>query len=258
MNISHHIFPMLIFVFGIGACREKSQVPKSESPSLMILSVSYGTDPAAVKWYEYNDRGDLVRQGMDVDTLIYNYAEHKIVKSHLNKKLTWDAKTEYTKDAVGRIINSIIYDEKDQVVSRFQYVYNDQGYLVKTIQKTLATNAQYTNEFVYESANLQEVKTYDAQGNHDSRYVYQYYKDIPNVLNMNLNQVFDEMIPNERLGKMNKNMVSQLANISKEGDTLSLVKYKYQMPKGDSILMCNQSDVLNEFDTDVIYQLKKR
>jgi hypothetical protein len=258
MNISNHIFPMLIFVFGIGACREKSQVPKSESPSLMILSVSYGTDPAAVKWYEYNDRGDLVRQGVDVDTLIYNYAEHKIVKSHLNKKLTWDAKTEYTKDAVGRIINSIIYDEKDRVVSRFQYVYNDQGYLVKTIQKILATNAQYTNEFVYESANLQEVKTYDAQGNHDSRYVYQYYKDIPNVLNMNLNQVFDEMIPNERLGKMNKNMVSQLANISKEGDTLSLVKYKYQMPKGDSILMCNQSDVLNEFDTDVIYQLKKR
>lgn len=258
MNISHHIFPMLIFVFGIGACHEKSQVPKSESPSLMILSVSYGTDPTALKWYEYDEQGDLVRQGMDVDTLIYNYTEHKIVKSHLNKKLSWDAKTEYTTDTTGRIISSIIYDEKDQEVSRFQYVYNDQGYLVKSIQKTLATNAQYTHEFIYESANLQEVKTYDAQGNHDSRYVYQYYKDIPNVLNMNLNQVFDEMMPNARLGKMDRNMVSQLANISKEGDTLSLVKYKYQLPKGDSIKMCTQSDVLNGFETEISYHLKKR
>jgi hypothetical protein len=249
---------MLIFVFGIGACHEKSQVPKSESPSLMILSVSYGTDPTAIKWYEYDEKGDLVRQVMDVDTLIYNYAEHKIVKSHLNKKLTWDAKTEYTTDTIGRIISSIIYDENDQEVSRFHYVYNDHGYLEKSTQKTLATNAQYTHEFIYESANLQEVKTYNAQGNYVSRYIYQYYMDIPNVLNMNLHQIFDDMIPNERLGKMDKNMISQLTNISKEGDTLSLVKYKYQMPKGDSKMICTQSDVLNGFDTEISYHLKKK
>ncbi len=219
----------------------------------MISSVLYGTDPTAVKWYEYDDQGDLVRQGMDVDTLIYNYSGHKIVKSHLNKKLTWDAKTEYTKDTTGRIISSIIYDEKEQEISRFQYFYNDQGFLVKSIQKTLSTNAQYTHEFVYESGNLQEVKTYDAQGHHDSRYVYQYYKDVPNVLNMNLHQVFDDMMPNERLGKMSKNMVSLLANVSISGDTLSLLKYKYQMPKGDSIMICAQSDVLNGFETKIIY-----
>lgn len=262
MNFLYKNFPMLIFAFGIWACQNKVQVPKSESASksssLMISSVSYGTDPTAVKWYEYDHQGDLIRQGMSIDTIAFDYFKNKIVKRHLNKKLSWDAKTEYTTDNIGRVTSSVMYDEKDKEISRFQYFYDDHGYLIRTLQQTLATGAQYINNYVYESGNLKEVKTYNAQGAEDSRYTYEYYLDQPNVLNLSLQQISDDMLCNERLGKMSKNMVSQLANISKEGDTLSLIKYKYQMIKDDSMMRCAQSDVLNEFDTDVIYHFKKR
>lgn len=260
MNFSYKIFPILIIAFGIWACQNKIQVPESvtKSSSLMISSVSYGTDPIAVKWYEYDNQGDLIRQGMSIDTIAFDYFKNKIVKRHLNKKLSWDAKTEYTTDNSGKVTSGVMYDEKDKEISKFQYFYNDYGYLIKTMQQTLATGAHYINNYVYESGNLKEVKTYNAQGMEDSRYAYEYYPDQPNVLNLALQQISDDMLSNERFGKLSKNMVSQLANISKEGDTLSLIKYKYQMIKDDSMMRCAQSDVLNEFDTDVIYHLKKR
>lgn len=262
MNFLYNNLPMLIFVFGIWACQNKVQVPKSESASklssLMISSVSYGTDPTAVKWYEYDHKGDLIRQAMSIDTVTFDYFKNKVVMRHLNKKLSWNAKTEYTTDNNGRVTSSILYDEKDKEISRFQYFYDEHGYLIRTQQQTVATGAQYINNYVYESGNLKEVKTYNAQGAEDSRYAYKYYLDQPDVLNLSLQQISDDMLCNERFGKTSKNMVSQFVNISKEGDTLSLVKYKYQMIKGDSMMRCAQSDVLNEFDTEVLYHFKKR
>ncbi len=262
MNFPIYIFYMFIYVFGIWACQGKEQAPKTESitksPELMISSVSYGADPEAEKWYEYDEHGNIIRQGMSIDTLLFDYGKNKIIKRHLNKKLSWDVRTDYTTDSVGRVISSVIYDENDQEISSLRYLYDNQGYLIRTLQQTIASGVQYANDFVYESGNLKEVKSYNADGCDNTRYVYKYYLDQPNVLNLCFQQIFDDMLPNDRLGKLNKNMVSQLANISKEGDTLSLMKYKYQMIEGDSMMRCVQSDVLNEFDTDVIYRLKKR
>lgn len=262
MNFPIHIFNMFIFLFGIWTCQGKVQAPKTvsitKSPELLISSVSYGSDPEAVKWYEYDKDGNIIGQGISIDTVVFDYGENKIIKRHLNKKLNWDARTDYTTDSVGRVISSVIYDENDQEISRLQYFYNDHGYLIRTLQQTITSGAQYVNDFVYEFGNLKEIKTYNTEGGDDTRYVYKYYTDQPNLLNLCLQQIFDDMLPNDRLGKLSKNMVSQLANISKEGDTLSLLKYKYQMIEGDSIMRCVQYDVLNEFDTDVIFHLKKR
>jgi hypothetical protein len=35
------------------------------------------------------------------------------------------------------------------------------------------------------------------------------------------------MFPNNRMGKNNENLIKQITYISKDGDTLSLINYKY-------------------------------
>jgi len=253
---------MLIFVFGIWACQNRVQVPKSESmsksPSLVISSISYGTDPTAVKWYEYNQQGDLIRQGMLIDTIVFEYFENKIVRRHLNKKLSLDATTEYFIDNTGRVISSNLYDEKNKEISWFQYFYDDNGYLIKTVQQTLATGAQYISNNVYESGNLKEVISYNTQGEEESKYVYEYYPDQPDDFNLDIHEISENILPNERLGKRNKNMVSQITNITNEGDTLAILKYKYNVVDKNSKMICYQSDVLNGFDIDISYHFHKR
>ena len=72
-----------------------------------------------------------------------------------------------------------------------------------------------------------------------------------------MQQISDDIFPNARLGKKNKNMVSQMSNISKEGDTLSLLKYSYSEEDNDKLMKEFQSDVLNEFETELTYHFKK-
>lgn len=262
MNFSIHIFYLFILEFGIWACQDKMHVSKPESiiksPKLLIKTVSYGTDPEAVKWFEYDGNGDIIKQGVSTDTVVFVYSKNKIIKRHLNKKLSWDSKTEYITNEAGRIISSAIYDEKDQEISRFEYLYDEKGYLLSTRQKVLSTDTEYLSEFVYESGNLKEVLMYNFKGEYSSKYAFDYYKNQPNIFNLNLQQISDDIFNNERLGKRSQKMISQLANISKEGDTLSLLKYTYDEMEGDSILRAFQNDVLNDFNTVVKYKFIKR
>ena len=73
-----------------------------------------------------------------------------------------------------------------------------------------------------------------------------------------MQQISEDIFPNERLGKKNKHMVRQFANISAEGDTLSLLKYKYPERDNEEVLIQEQSDVLNEFETVVTYHFKTK
>lgn len=122
----------------------------------------------------------------------------------------------------------------------------------------LSTDTEYLSEFVYESGNLKEVLMYNFKGEYSSKYAFDYYKNQPNIFNLNLQQISDDIFNNERLGKRSQKMISQLANISKEGDTLSLLKYTYDEMEGDSILRAFQNDVLNDFSTEVKYKFIKR
>lgn len=253
-----------MFILGIGfwACQGKVQVPKPESitnsPKLLVATVSYGTDPESKRWFEYDDKGDIVQQGISDDTVVFDYSKNKIIKRHLNKKTSWDAKTEYVTNEDGCIMSSSIYDENSDEISSFKYLYDGQGYLIRTLQNVLSTDAEYTNEFVYESGNLKEVLMYDSKGAYSSKYAFNYNSDQPNLFNLNLQQISDDIFPNERMGKMNKDKVSQIAQISQEGDTLSLLKYTYNVIEGDSIIRGFQHDVLNEFRTELKYEFKKR
>jgi hypothetical protein len=262
MNFSIHIFYLFILELGFGACQDKLQVSKPEpdtkSPKLLIKTVSYGTDPEAVKWFEYGDNDDIIKQGISADTVEFVYSKNKIIKRHLNKKISWEAKTEYITNEDGRVISSAIYDEIDHEISRFEFLYDEKGYLLRTRQKVLTTGAEYSSEFVYESGNLKEVLMYNFKGEYSSKYAFDYYANQPNIFNLNLQQISDDIFHNERLGKRNKNMISQLANISKEGDTLSHIKYRYDKMEGDSVLRAFQNDVLNDFNTELKYKFIKK
>ena len=49
-----------------------------------------------------------------------------------------------------------------------------------------------------------------------------------------------------------------MSNISKEGDKLSLLNYRYADDVNDSIMKEFQTDVLNEFDTELTYHFSKK
>jgi len=121
----------------------------------------------------------------------------------------------------------------------------------------LASGSKYTNEYVYEAGNLKEVKAYDMTGKNTSKYTYEYFTDKKYLLNLFMQQISDDIFPNERLGKKNKNLVKQFSNIDVAGDTLSLVKYTYIQQDKKDILVQKERDVLNEFETVIIYHFKK-
>lgn len=223
-----------------------------------IAFITYGTDPDAEKWFEYNDKGDLIIQSISGDTIIYEYSENKIVKRHLDKKLSWQSRVEYTIDKNGRIVSSMSYDENDKEISKNEFLYNDEGYLIKNIEVIQKTGSKYINEYFYEEGNLKEVKAFDVSGKNNSSYAYEYFKDKDNLLNLFMQQISDDIVPNGRFGKKNRNMVKQMSNISKEGDTLSLLNYRYADDVNDSIMKEFQTDVLNEFDTELTYHFSKK
>jgi hypothetical protein len=248
--------PGLVFLIIYMSCNAPTVTSdKNEQESDVVKQIShitYGTDPDAEKWYEYNENGDLSRQSAFIDTIIFTYEGNQIIKRYLDKNSNWQAKIVYHTDTSGKVISSNIYDEDDNEISRYKFEYNAEGYLAKTIQDVLTSGATYVNEFIYENGNLKEVLAYNNQGQYSSKYAFEYYSDLAYVFNINVNQIMDDNFPNERLGKMNKNMIMQMANVSKEGDTLSLVKYRYD-PVTNGKLKEFQSDVLNEFDTELIY-----
>jgi hypothetical protein len=250
---------VVVIFFSCKTKNETTQIQERKTQMERQISfITYGIDPDAEKWYEYLDNGDLSRQSAFIDTIVFTYSNDQIIKRYLDKNATWQSKIKYITDVSGKIISSNIYDKADQEISRYKFEYNTDGYLIKTIQDVLTSGASYINEFVYESGNFKEVKAYDIYGKYSSKYAYEYYSDQPNVFNMNVHQMMDDIFPNERLGKMNKNMISQMANISKEGDTLSLLKFKYDSIQNDSTMTEYQSDVLNEMDTELIYHFKKK
>jgi len=121
----------------------------------------------------------------------------------------------------------------------------------------LASGSKYTNEYVYEAGNLKEVKAYDMTGKNTSKYTYEYFTDKKYLLNLFMQQISDDIFPNERLGKKNKNFLKQFSNIDVAGDTLSLVKYTYIQQDKKDILVQKERDVLNEFETVITYHFKK-
>lgn len=257
-NNLHTLFCLLSigFVFSF-SCRAKNEVGKIEDVRSVldnqIAFITYGTDPDAEKWYEYNDKGDLTRQVMSVDTIVFEYADHQIVKRHLNKKNSWQSRIVYTTDQNGRISQSRCYDENDKEISQNKFMYNAQGYIIKNIEVVLASGSINTNEYMYEDGNLIEVKSFLSSGLFSSRYVYEYFSDKPDNLNLFMQQISDDIFPNQRLGKKNKNMVRQFSNIDATGDTLSLLKYTYPEQDKKDMLTQKQSDVLNEFEAVITY-----
>ncbi|MEP7196625.1 MAG: hypothetical protein ABI851_08900 [Saprospiraceae bacterium] len=221
-----------------------------------IIYVTYNNDPNSEARYSYNSSGDLIRQSMAGDTILYNYSSNKISKFHVNRKLNWLSRIDYTTDSTGRILHSLTFDENNKQISQFTFAYNKDGFLTETNEEIFSSGKHYINKFFYREGNLIEIKSYNDLGKLGSRYVYDYYSGKFNELNLFIQQFSDDIFPNERLGKQNKNLIKLSANISKEGDTLSLVKYQYASEGNKNLLIQTQTDVLNEFTTVIRYHFK--
>ncbi|MBK8517221.1 MAG: hypothetical protein IPL55_13345 [Saprospiraceae bacterium] len=258
-----YIYFMFLSLFlTMFSCKNESQPGKSienlvsgKSDVRQIDFISYNDDTQAEKWFEYNEQGDIIREAVDIDTMVYQYEGRKIVKRHIDKSLSWHSATEYLTDLNGRIISADIFDEKDKKVSTIKYSYNTEGYLMKSEQLIIQSNSNLVNEFEYKDGNIDQVKIFDTEGKLTATYIYDYYPDKVNILNLFIENIADDILPNERMGIRNKNLVKQLSNKTTEGDTLSLVKYNYgELLNGT--LTCVQIDDINEFETKIIYHLK--
>ncbi len=254
---------LLLFLPMLISCKFEKQKSvainsESEKTSLenQIAYITYGTDPNAEKWYEYNEKGDLIRQAISVDTIVFEYNNNKIVKRHLDKKSSWQSRIDYITDQNGRITVSECYDENDKLVSKNQFLYDAEGYLIKIIEDVITSKSKYINEYAYKSGNLKEVKSYTSSGSLNSRYIYEYYPERPNNINLFMQQISDDIFPNGRLGKKNTNMVRQISNIGVAGDTLSLLKYEFINQPAKDKMVQKEVDVLNEFESVITFHFK--
>jgi len=260
MNITRlPIAFILIFLFF--SCKEKETVQTVQvkiEPNVKLIShVTYGTDPEAEKWYEYTADGDLFRYNSLIDTVILTYSQDTISKRYFNKSSDWLTEVKYYLDKSGKAVASSIFDQDKEEISRYKFEYNDQGYLSKALQDVLTSGSSYLNEFLYNDGNLSEVIMYSADGERTQRYVYDYYADKENVLNIFMHGILDDFLMKDRLGKLNKNLVKQMACISMEGDTLSLLKFNYQENNENNQFTEIIIDELNELETVKIYHFNK-
>ena len=215
--------------------------------------ISYGDNPGAEKWYEYYSNGDLKRYNSFIDTIELQYQKDSIIKIYSNNGNEWLTKIIYQLDYKNRVVTSTIWVEKNEKLSSYIFEYTKEGYLSKTVQTVFATGYSYVQEFKYIDGNLSEIQTYTYDGKPASRYIYSYYPDQPNILNLFFESILDDYFTNERLGKMNKNLVKEMVNLSIEGDTLSWLKYKYYTDPGNKFLKQHETDVLNNNSTERIF-----
>lgn len=233
-----------------------SQSDSENNAVRTVTHISYGTDPEAEKWYEYTDHGDIYRYNAYIDTVVFTYSIDKVYKRYFNKSNQWLTEIIYDIDSTGKAIASTVFAEDKEVISNYRFEYNNDGYLIRTIQNVLASGNRYINDFKYTEGNLTEILTYTFDGRPAGRYVYEYYADKPNALNIFMHGILDDFMMKNRLGKLNKNMVSQMANISIEGDTLSLVKITYPESRDNNKIIENMHDILNEIEVEKTYHLK--
>ena len=113
------------------------------------------------------------------------------------------------------------------------------------------------NTFDYIDGNLARV-TVRNNGRITSHYNFAYYTDLKNDLNLFLQQIAEDIFPNERMGRKNRNFVKQMTNVSADGDTLSLLQYNYQISDNPDELVVVEKDVLNEMETTLTYHFKTK
>ena len=158
------IYLILISFFGI-SCRDLKENDKAAITNNIelieekqISRVTYDADPGALKTFEYNPSGDLLKLSLsNGDTVIFNYTENTITKVFKDNDNVWISKIEYNLNEKGRIISSRTIDDNNKVVSKSTFEYNNEDYLIKTFQTIVETGKIFTNELNYENGNLKEI-----------------------------------------------------------------------------------------------------
>lgn len=243
------------------SCRENKDTDHSTSSytresanEKQIIKITYDEDPGAVKLFSYKPDGDILKQSLsNGDTVMYNYTDNTITKLFKDNANVWISKIVYKLNEKGKIIQSTTIDDNNKVVSKSAFEYNNEDHLIETFQTVTETGKIFKNELKYSNGNLNEIVIISPEYKILSKYNFEYYDDKPNICNLFLDGIYDDIFPKERLGKKNKNLVRQMVNLSVEGDTLSWLKYLYEDSKNENKLSFKLKDVLNENETKVTY-----
>ncbi|MCB0648726.1 MAG: hypothetical protein KDC49_18780 [Saprospiraceae bacterium] len=255
--------PLLLisFLLFYVSCRQKEQSSVSPQPELeastrIVTSITYGSDPDAEKDYTYNSEGEIMKYTTLGDTVTFRYTIDSIVKSYSASINQWISSIVYKLDQNGKAISSVIYGAYQKPLSEFQFLYNAEGQLSETMQKVYETGFTYRQVMKYENGDLVEIIDYEHNGNPSAKYVYNYYLDKENKLNINMHHALDDFLSKDRLGKGNQHMVKDLTNISMDGDTLSHLRFSYPQQQAENILLEIEEDVWNEFVTERTYHFR--
>lgn len=261
MNFLKYILIILTGATGVWACQPKGQAPipakVENNPIPLVSSISYGIDPDAEKWYEYNNEGEILRYNSIIDTVSFMYTKDSIVKKYGNSANQWQTSVTYYLNQYGRADSSSIRGENDELISTYRFEYDDMGYLVKTIQDVFTSGNKYKQTMTYKDGNLDEIVTYTFEGKPYARYVYTYYPDKENLLNINLHHILEDFLSKDRLGKGNRNLIRSMVNVSMDGDTLSQLAFSYPNPVKENTLIQVEEDILNENSTERTYHFQK-
>ncbi len=228
----------------------------SNSEPRQVIRVNYADDPDGVKTFEYDTEGNITMMVLGHDTIVYTYSTSKITKRYLDKKGHWDIGSDFTLDASGRVISSEVLGEDGEIISRCQFIYDQEGYLTGMDRETVRSGTQFHYNYEYKDGNLVLTKEIDEQGIVQAKYVCEYYPDMNMDQNIFLEAFSEEIFSNNRTGKMSKNRIKNTFSISKEGDTMSNLNYHYEDINDPKKIKMIQKDVFNEFEIDITYHFR--
>lgn len=251
------IFFVLTLLLGAWACRPNVQAPTlgvdPHTIDTLVTMITYGEDPLATKKYFYNAANELVTYYNAEDTVDLIYTKDSVIKNFKKKPNQWYAAICYYLNPNGKVDSSIRRDNNLNPIHITRYKYDKDGYLNEVTETIPSSKKSYRYTLSYSNGNLIEIITYNADNKPYSKYLYSYFEDNNNFLNIDNIQATDDFLDNEKLGRKNRNMIKNQVNVSIEGDTLAFLRFNYPQSKYANTRVQITEDVLNEFTTECTY-----
>jgi hypothetical protein len=150
------------------------------------------------------------------------------------KTETGFANVEYknsVQDANGRVIKLDYYNGA-VMYGKYEFTYNEQGYLVKAVRTNANPNKVTQYVYAYTGGNLISI-TASNNGVVEGSFVFDYYTNLINPLHIDLFEFKGiGMVTDDHFGKQSKNLVKQAKIMSKEGQPLLSTDISYTVDAG--------------------------
>jgi hypothetical protein len=233
------------------ACAGPDQ-PSTSVLSRRLVRIEYPEDSTATMVIGYNAEGDVERIYNSTDTAIYHYAGDSIVLNWTDGYGKTVATQQFKTNGEGRVISNDVRDPEGQLFTRTTYTYNTEGRLTTLARQNMRTNDTFSLNYTYEGENLVDIYVV-RNGLFTDRYHYEYDMARPNKFLVDVDNISNDIFARERMGKLNRHLMTRSYRMTSGGDTTVRTNYFYQFDKDGYVISRTDTDGQFGYSTERRY-----